>query len=164
MWPGDYLASLQRLEPLEVEDVLPAHEHAFKDLRGRLREIVEHHERRLDEMLAIIGDGRARSISSEALMLRQLPPRHTANDSSRNARTFDRTRAVSEPSPREVPAAHRLHRPRRDIGTIVRSRSAAFKRETKPVVSRAAVTDNAPGSEGCVAVRLLWFGRWNAGA
>lgn len=56
---GDYLASLQRLEPLEVDDVLPAHEHAFKDLRGRLREIVEHHERRLDEMLAIVADGRA---------------------------------------------------------------------------------------------------------
>lgn len=54
---GDYLASLQRLEPLEVDDVLPAHEYAFNDLRGRLREIVQHHERRLDEMLAIIGDG-----------------------------------------------------------------------------------------------------------
>jgi glyoxylase-like metal-dependent hydrolase (beta-lactamase superfamily II) len=55
---GDYLASLQRLEPLEVDEVLPAHEYAFKDLRGRLREIVHHHEQRLDEMLAIIGDGR----------------------------------------------------------------------------------------------------------
>lgn len=53
---GDYLASLQRLEPLEVDDVLPAHEYAFKDLRGRLREIVHHHEERLDEMLGIIGD------------------------------------------------------------------------------------------------------------
>ncbi|MCH8994988.1 MAG: MBL fold metallo-hydrolase [Chloroflexi bacterium] len=53
---GDYLASLRRLEPLEVDDVLPAHEYAFKDLRGRLREIVEHHDVRLDEMLAIVGD------------------------------------------------------------------------------------------------------------
>src|SRR3990172_566367 len=56
---GDYLASLQRLEPLEVDDVLPAHEYAFKDLRGRCREIVEHHHRRLEEMMAIIGEGRA---------------------------------------------------------------------------------------------------------
>ena len=55
---GDYLASLQRLEPLEVDEVLPAHERAFKDLRGRLREIVRHHEQRLDEMLGIVGDGR----------------------------------------------------------------------------------------------------------
>ncbi len=56
---GDYLASLQRLEPLAVDDVFPAHEHAFKDLQGRLREIAVHHEQRLGEMLAIVGDGRA---------------------------------------------------------------------------------------------------------
>ncbi len=56
---GDYLASLHRLEPLEVDDVLPAHEYAFKDLCGRLREIVHHHEVRLEEMLAIIGDNGA---------------------------------------------------------------------------------------------------------
>lgn len=53
---GDYLASLQRLEPLQVDDVLPAHEHSFKDLQGRLHGIVEHHHERLDEMIAIIGD------------------------------------------------------------------------------------------------------------
>lgn len=56
---GDYIASLQRLEPLEVDDVLPAHEHSFKDLQGRLKEIVEHHEERLNEMLAVVGDGQA---------------------------------------------------------------------------------------------------------
>lgn len=56
---GDYLASLQRLEPLEVDDVCPAHEYMFKDLKGRLVGIVEHHEERLNEMLAIIGDDQA---------------------------------------------------------------------------------------------------------
>jgi glyoxylase-like metal-dependent hydrolase (beta-lactamase superfamily II) len=56
---GDYLASLKRLEPLEVDDVLPAHQHSFKDLRTRLRELAEHHYERLDEMLAIVGDGHA---------------------------------------------------------------------------------------------------------
>ncbi len=56
---GDYLASLERLLPLEVDDVLPAHEYPFKDLQGRLREIVQHHHDRLDEMIGIIGDGRA---------------------------------------------------------------------------------------------------------
>jgi glyoxylase-like metal-dependent hydrolase (beta-lactamase superfamily II) len=56
---GDYLASLRRLEPLEVEDVFPAHEHSFNDLQGRLREIELHHDERLDEMLGIIGDSRA---------------------------------------------------------------------------------------------------------
>lgn len=53
---GDYLASLERLKPLEVDDVLPAHEHSFKDLHGRLDELAHHHAERLDEMLAVIGD------------------------------------------------------------------------------------------------------------
>lgn len=53
---GDYLAALQRLEPLEVEDVLPAHEYDFKGLQQRLHEIVDHHEERLTEMLAIVGE------------------------------------------------------------------------------------------------------------
>ena len=53
---GDYLASLQRLESLEVDTVLPAHQEDFTDLHGRLREIVQHHHERLDEMIAIIGD------------------------------------------------------------------------------------------------------------
>jgi glyoxylase-like metal-dependent hydrolase (beta-lactamase superfamily II) len=56
---GDYIASLKRLEPIDVDDVLPAHEHSFKDLRGRLGEIEVHHGERLDEMLAIVGDGQA---------------------------------------------------------------------------------------------------------
>ena len=57
---GDYIAALQRLEPLQVEDVLPAHEYEFKDLHRRLDEIVHHHEERLNEMLAIVdAKGRA---------------------------------------------------------------------------------------------------------
>ena len=55
---GDYLASLKRLEPLEVDDVLPAHQHAFKGLQTRLHELAQHHHERLDEMLAIIGTER----------------------------------------------------------------------------------------------------------
>lgn len=55
---GDYLASLERLESLEVDDAFPAHEYAFKDLPGRLRAIVRHHHERLDEMFGVIGDSR----------------------------------------------------------------------------------------------------------
>ena len=53
---GDYIASLQRLDTLEVDDVLPAHEHEFKGLSNRLTEIQEHHEERLGEMIAIVGE------------------------------------------------------------------------------------------------------------
>jgi glyoxylase-like metal-dependent hydrolase (beta-lactamase superfamily II) len=53
---GDYIASLRRLEALDVEMVLPAHEYMFRDLDKRLHEIEDHHKERLDEMLACIGD------------------------------------------------------------------------------------------------------------
>ncbi|MHB8683918.1 MAG: MBL fold metallo-hydrolase [Dehalococcoidia bacterium] len=53
---GDYIASLERLEGLDVETVLPAHEYIFDDLRGRLHGIHRHHEERLQEMLDVIGD------------------------------------------------------------------------------------------------------------
>lgn len=53
---GDYIASLKRLESLEVEQVLPAHEYAFTDLHGRIREIVEHHQHRLGEMLTALNE------------------------------------------------------------------------------------------------------------
>jgi glyoxylase-like metal-dependent hydrolase (beta-lactamase superfamily II) len=53
---GDYIASLERLEALDVKTVLPAHEYTFTDLQGRLRSIELHHEQRLQEMLDVIGD------------------------------------------------------------------------------------------------------------
>jgi glyoxylase-like metal-dependent hydrolase (beta-lactamase superfamily II) len=53
---GDYIASLERLEALDVKMVLPAHEFTFHDLHGRLRGIEKHHEERLAEMISVIGD------------------------------------------------------------------------------------------------------------
>jgi glyoxylase-like metal-dependent hydrolase (beta-lactamase superfamily II) len=53
---GDYIASLERLEGLDVKTVLPAHEYIFTDLNGRLRSIEQHHEQRLQEMLDVMGD------------------------------------------------------------------------------------------------------------
>ena len=47
---GDYMRSLQKLEHLDVEYVLPAHEFDTKDLQKRIREIEVHHEERLAEM------------------------------------------------------------------------------------------------------------------
>lgn len=54
---GDYIASLKRLEDLDVELVLPAHEYSFADLRGRLLSIEQHHVDRLNEMVVCVGDG-----------------------------------------------------------------------------------------------------------
>jgi glyoxylase-like metal-dependent hydrolase (beta-lactamase superfamily II) len=54
---GDYLASLDKLEPYEVREVLPAHEYRFDDLRARLKELRNHHRDRFAEIIAILREG-----------------------------------------------------------------------------------------------------------
>jgi glyoxylase-like metal-dependent hydrolase (beta-lactamase superfamily II) len=56
---GDYMQSLEKLEHLDVEYVLPAHEFETKELKKRIREISAHHEERLQEMMHCVGDGGA---------------------------------------------------------------------------------------------------------
>ena len=43
---GDYLYALHKLRNLPVSKVLPAHEHTFTDLSGRIAEIIDHHSKR----------------------------------------------------------------------------------------------------------------------
>ena len=59
---GDYLASLDKLEPYEVEEVLPAHEYRFDDLRTRLEELRQHHRDRFAEVIAILRGRTARRV------------------------------------------------------------------------------------------------------
>ncbi len=54
---ADYLSSLERLETLDVDLVLPAHENTFTDLRGRLGQIKRHHDDRLRAIAGAAGDG-----------------------------------------------------------------------------------------------------------
>jgi glyoxylase-like metal-dependent hydrolase (beta-lactamase superfamily II) len=54
---GQYLESLDKLEPYEVEEVLPAHEYRFTDLHRRLEELRQHHRDRFNEVIAILRDG-----------------------------------------------------------------------------------------------------------
>jgi len=51
---GNYLYSLQKLRNLPVHRVLPAHEHIFSNLQGRIQEIVDHHNRRKGEIQQVI--------------------------------------------------------------------------------------------------------------
>lgn len=53
---GQYLTSLRKIKDLEVNDVLPAHEYEFKDLRGRVESLEHHHQERLEEMIRGVGD------------------------------------------------------------------------------------------------------------
>ncbi|GGR15129.1 hypothetical protein GCM10010282_04240 [Streptomyces roseolus] len=51
---GDSLDSLERIGRLGVAEVLPAHQHAFPDAAGRVRELLDHHEDRLAGLLALL--------------------------------------------------------------------------------------------------------------
>ncbi|MFJ8659193.1 MBL fold metallo-hydrolase [Streptomyces sp. NPDC093795] len=51
---GDYLDSLERVGRLGVAEVLPAHQHAFTDAAGRVRELLDHHEDRLTGLLGLL--------------------------------------------------------------------------------------------------------------
>jgi len=49
-----YVESLDRIAALEgVRHVLPAHGHPFTDLAGRVEEVKEHHEERLEHLRGI---------------------------------------------------------------------------------------------------------------
>jgi len=63
LYPGDagnplgrFLQVQHDLKELDVEMVHPAHEHSFPNLRQRVDEILEHHRRRLEEMVAALSD------------------------------------------------------------------------------------------------------------
>ncbi|MFF8787204.1 MBL fold metallo-hydrolase [Streptomyces sp. NPDC015125] len=55
---GDYLDSLERVGRLAPAEVLPAHQHAFTDAGGRVRELIAHHEARLRQLRALLREPR----------------------------------------------------------------------------------------------------------
>ena len=55
---GSFLHSLEKLEPYDAGEVLPAHEHRFVGLPGRLAELKEHHEHRFAEVVEAVKAGR----------------------------------------------------------------------------------------------------------
>ena len=52
-----YLASLEKIRPYDVDLVLPGHRRLFSGFRERIQELLSHHHERLDEVLAILEDG-----------------------------------------------------------------------------------------------------------
>ena len=53
----EYLLSLDKVYNLDVELVLPGHRSLFKNHRGRIQELKEHHRARLAEVVSILGRG-----------------------------------------------------------------------------------------------------------
>jgi glyoxylase-like metal-dependent hydrolase (beta-lactamase superfamily II) len=53
----NYLRSLKTIEDLDVDLVLPAHEHVFSGLKPRIQEILHHHEERKRAILTALSEG-----------------------------------------------------------------------------------------------------------
>lgn len=52
---GDFLDALRALAAIPIRRVLPAHGEPFDDLRGRVQELLEHHELRLAAVMDALG-------------------------------------------------------------------------------------------------------------
>ena len=73
---GRFLGSLRALERLEVRLALPGHKWLIEDWRGRIGEIIAHHELRLGHTLAAL-EGGARTVyevSAQLFKLERLTP------------------------------------------------------------------------------------------
>ena len=51
---GDYLESLDRVNELDVDLVLPSHEFVFSNLKKRVIEIKSHHDERLNDAMSVL--------------------------------------------------------------------------------------------------------------
>ena len=54
----EYLASLDKVNELDIELVLPGHRGIFKSCKERIQELKHHHQKRLDEIISILGKGK----------------------------------------------------------------------------------------------------------
>ncbi len=54
---SEYLTSLDKVYNLDVELVLPGHKSIFRNHKGRIGELKQHHQVRLDEVISILGRG-----------------------------------------------------------------------------------------------------------
>lgn len=55
---GTYLKNLDKIALLDIELVLPGHRNILTDCYGRIEELKKHHEKRLNEILGILGNDR----------------------------------------------------------------------------------------------------------
>lgn len=54
----EYLESLEKVYKLDIELVLPGHRGIIRDCKERIRELKNHHEKRLEEIVSILRKGR----------------------------------------------------------------------------------------------------------
>jgi glyoxylase-like metal-dependent hydrolase (beta-lactamase superfamily II) len=90
---GDFLNSLNKVRQLDVNLVLPAHEHIFSNLQNRVDEIIQHHQQRISEILEALKTKpkTAYQISNEITWMPEL-----GGVGFQNLTMWDKRMAVSE--------------------------------------------------------------------
>lgn len=53
----EYLSSLEKVYEIEIELVLPGHRSIFRNCKDRIKELKNHHQKRVDEVISILGEG-----------------------------------------------------------------------------------------------------------
>jgi glyoxylase-like metal-dependent hydrolase (beta-lactamase superfamily II) len=82
---GKFIDSLKKIQPLDVDIVLPAHQNIYYSFQERIDELIKHHEERAGELLEALGSSSKTayqimldmtwvSISSEVVRGRELEP------------------------------------------------------------------------------------------
>lgn len=82
---GSFINSLKKIQPLDLEMVLPAHQNIFYNFQQRLEQLIKHHEERAAELLIAMGSSTKTAyeimldmqwvgISSEVVLGRDLEP------------------------------------------------------------------------------------------
>jgi len=69
----DYLNSLNVIKRLEVNFVLPGHEHPFTNLPQRIEELTQHHKQKNTEILETIANGKPKTAYQISLAMSWLP-------------------------------------------------------------------------------------------
>lgn len=112
---GDYLASLRKVRDMDVAEVLPAHVGRFTALASRVDELAEHHEERLTEIAASLGEGERTTWEIAATMgwnrawedIQPFMKRVALGEAVAHLRHLER-RGVVERVPGAWPASYRL--------------------------------------------------------
>jgi glyoxylase-like metal-dependent hydrolase (beta-lactamase superfamily II) len=53
----EYFSSLDKVKGLDIQLVLPGHRSLFRNCKERIQELKQHHQKRLDEIISILGKG-----------------------------------------------------------------------------------------------------------
>lgn len=106
---AEFLDSLARLRPLDVDEVLPAHEYRFTGLRRRVDALARHHRDRLDEIVRLVTENPGATCWELTTRLRWSRPWHEIASFMRRAANgetlahlvmlADMGRVRSEPGP-----------------------------------------------------------------